>query len=561
LAISRSVHSVIGWDIGGVNTKAALVIEGVVQAVITRSFELQKDPDALPHLLADIAHTLTRDAPQAHAITMTAELSQMFLTKPDGVRFVLDAVERAFAGACVRVYTTSGTFVDTDAARAEPLHVAAANWFATAALVARDHPEALLIDVGTTTTDVIPIASGRVVASGRTDPERLTSGELVYTGVVRTPADAIVRTVPLDGQQARVSAEGFALAGDAHVWLGVLAAGDYDAATPDGRPATREFAGLRLARMVCGDREMLDDTAITAIASAVAEAQLENIGAAVRQVVARHPAITTAVVSGLGAFVGARAAAAAGLRVTSLSEHLGASGSRSAPATAVGLLLEQQLRLGAPAQPSRGERDGRSRERTQPAANPLSPPLTVVKLGGSLLAEPSQWHAALATLAASASSRRIVVVPGGGPFANAVRDIDNRYRLQDDAAHWMAITGMDQHAEMIAASRDAFVRVADIAGIDAAHRAGRVAVLAPLQWMRAADPLPHTWEITSDSIAAWVAGEVNASELLLIKPAGANGPALVDGQFDRTRPADLPWAACDAWDLQAQLSNARPARR
>jgi probable H4MPT-linked C1 transfer pathway protein len=547
---------VIGWDIGGVNTKAALVIGGMVQTTVTRPFELQKDPDALSRLLVDIAHTLTRDTPQAHGVTMTAELSQMFLTKRDGVRFVLDAVERAFAGACVRVYTTNGTFVATDAARSEPLLVAAANWVATAELVGRDHPDALLIDIGTTTTDVIPIANGRVIASGRTDPERLASGELVYTGVVRTPVEAIVRTVPLDGQPARVSAEGFALAGDVHVWLGALRPDDYEAATPDRRPPSRACAGTRLARVVCADREILDDTAITAIASAVADAQLASIVAAIRQVVGHHPAIATAVVSGLGAFAGAQAAMVAGLQVTALADRLGASGSRSAPATAVALLLEEELRNGPGAPPPSG---GQADERS--GGGPASPRLTVVKLGGSLLADPLQWHAALTTLAASSASHRIVVVPGGGPFADAVREVDHRYQLQDDAAHWMAIAGMDQHAEMIAQLGDPFVRVTDIVGIANAHRQRRVAVLAPVEWMRDTDPLPHTWEITSDSIAAWVAKEVNASELLLVKLAGANGPALVDGQFDQTRPARLPWAVCDAWGLKAQLSTAEPARR
>ena len=109
--------SVIGWDIGGVNTKAALVVDGSAQAVVTRPFEVQKSPDALPQLLVDIARTLAPGTPRAHAVTMTAELSQMFLTKRDGVRFVLDAVERAFAGEQVQVYTTDGTFVNPDTAR------------------------------------------------------------------------------------------------------------------------------------------------------------------------------------------------------------------------------------------------------------------------------------------------------------------------------------------------------------------------------------------------------------------------------------------------------------
>ena len=232
------MRSVIGWDIGGVNTKAAWVVDGTLQRAVTRPFELQRGPALLSGVLVDIAAALTGDA-VAHGVTMTAELSQLFRTKREGVDFVLDAVERAFPGAPICVYTTDGSFVPVTAARERPLAVAAANWFATASVVARHHPDALLIDIGTTTADLIPIVGGRVVASGLTDPQRLASRELVYSGAVRTPVEAIVREVPLDDGFAHVSAEGFALVGDAHVWLGTLDPRDYDAATPDGRRSTR----------------------------------------------------------------------------------------------------------------------------------------------------------------------------------------------------------------------------------------------------------------------------------------------------------------------------------
>src|SRR4029450_6284093 len=121
----------------------------------------------------------------------------------------------------------------------------------------------LLCAIGTTTTALVPIAGGEIAATGRTDPERLISGELLYTGVLRTPTEAIAHYVPLGDALAGVSAEGFALAGDVHVWRGDLDSADYSCPTPDGRPATREFAGERLARVVCADRDMLHEAAIT----------------------------------------------------------------------------------------------------------------------------------------------------------------------------------------------------------------------------------------------------------------------------------------------------------
>jgi probable H4MPT-linked C1 transfer pathway protein len=301
---------------------------------------VQRAPGALAAVLRTMAGVVGAAPGDLHAVTMTAELSQMFRTKRDGVAFVLDAVAAALPAGSARVYTVDGRFLDVEAARLEPLAVAASNWAATARLVARDHPDALLLDTGTTTTDVVPIVGGALAARGRTDPERLASGELVYTGVVRTPAEAIASHVPLGGELAGVSAEGFALAGDVHVWRGDLAPDDYCVAAPDGRPATREFAGERLARVVCADRELLDDGAVSAIADALADAQAAAVAAAVRRVRARHPSLRYAVVTGVGAFVAERAAREAGLAAVQLADSLGDAAARCAPASAVALLLD-----------------------------------------------------------------------------------------------------------------------------------------------------------------------------------------------------------------------------
>lgn len=336
--------AVVGWDVGGVNTKVARVRAGGVLAARSHPYELQRAPDALAPLLARLAAEVGAGDGDAHAVTMTAELSQLFRVKRDGVAFVLDAFAAALPRSDVRVHTVDGRLLAPDAARREPLAVAAANWAATARIVAAHHPDALLVDVGTTTADVVPIVGGRVAAVGRTDPERLASGELVYTGALRTPAEAIAHHVPLAGGLAGVSAEGFALAGDVHLWRGELAPADYTVPTPDGRPATREFAGERLARVVCGDRELLDERAVSEIADALAAAQVARIAEAIARVRARHPALRTAVVTGLGEFLATAAARAAGLHPIPLAEELGDAAARCAPAAAVALLLERELR-------------------------------------------------------------------------------------------------------------------------------------------------------------------------------------------------------------------------
>jgi probable H4MPT-linked C1 transfer pathway protein len=336
------MSSIIGWDIGGVNIKAARLVEGGGVRVALEPFELQRAPERLAPTLAAVAVRLGATGAERHAVTMTAELSQFFRTKREGVDFVLSALATVFPADRLRVFGADGRFHTADDARRQPLLAAAANWMATASLVAQTAPTCLLVDIGSTTTDVIPVMDGAVVASGRTDPERLATGELVYTGALRTPTEAVARHVPLRGASAGVSAEGFAIMGDVYVWLGALAPEDYTVPSPDGRPAGRTFAGERLARVVCADREMLTDADVDAIARALAEAQAAAVTEAIRGVIAHHPGITTALVTGLGDFIAARAASQAGLAVTRLAERLGDAAARTAPAVAVALLLAQE---------------------------------------------------------------------------------------------------------------------------------------------------------------------------------------------------------------------------
>jgi probable H4MPT-linked C1 transfer pathway protein len=339
---------IVGWDIGGVNTKVSRAVPvprgeyGIVRTCL-RPFEIQRDPLTLVSILSQLAAEVGVTATDAHALTMTAELSQMFRTKRDGVAFVLDTMTTAFPEARIQVFSTNGEFYEPAVARERPIDVAAANWVATAALVGSLVPNAIVVDVGSTTTDIIPVVDGRVVAEGRTDPGRLTSGELLYMGAIRTPVEAVVHAVPLRDGWAGVSAEGFATVGDVHLWRGTLSPDVYVAPTPDGRPATRQFAGERLARVVCGDREMLDDHAIQTIADFVADSQVARTATAIARVRERHPSIAVATVAGVGAFIAEAAARRAGLAVHRLADALGPTAADCAPSAAVALLLARRL--------------------------------------------------------------------------------------------------------------------------------------------------------------------------------------------------------------------------
>lgn len=539
-----------GWDIGGVNTKCAVVQDGRVRDVISRAFEIQIRPAGLRGLLTELAHLTGARGPCRHAVTMTAELSQAFRTKREGVGAVLDAVEGAFGASDVRVYAVDGRFLPVEAARRAPLLVAAANWAATARLVAETHPTALLIDVGTTSTDIVPIRGGGLDAVGWTDPGRLASGELVYTGAVRTPVEAMTPYVPYGDGVAGVAAEAFALAGDVYVWLGDISPAEYTAPTPDGRPATRVFAMERLARSLCADREMVDEAAVTRVAFAYADAQVARIAAAIAQVRAARPGIETAVVTGLGAFVAARAARAAGMTVEWLEASLGADAARCAPAAAVAWLLDREAARGSV---PHGDVAPSPRRRAPDGVD------IVVKVGGGLLASPSHLDAVLAVLRDAARGVRLLVVPGGGPFADAVRAVDASVHLSSEAAHWMAVLAMDQYACLLADRLPEASVIRSVEEMRGAFARGRLPVLAPSRLLRAEDPLPHSWDVTGDSIAAWVAGWVDAPRLVLVKPPGATGEAVVDAVFAQSLPAAVSARCVAGDDLSAMRLALGPA--
>jgi aspartokinase-like uncharacterized kinase len=155
----------------------------------------------------------------------------------------------------------------------------------------------------------------------------------------------------------------------------------------------------------------------------------------------------------------------------------------------------------------------------------------VVKIGGSLLHDPASLHQVLDAVADARQESALLVVPGGGPFADAVRAMDRHLGLTDDAAHWMAVLAMDQYAHLLQSRLRGATLVSTPAAALAALDTGALPVLAPYRWLRDADPLPHSWDVTSDSIAAWIAGELGAPRLVLIKPAGVTGEEALDAYF------------------------------
>lgn len=328
--------AVTGWDIGGANLKAArLSAEGLQIAQQPFAIWQQREElvEALVHLSAQLGPALRA------AVTITAELSDAFRTKREGITFVLEAMQSAMPTTELKVFGLDGRFHDPSIAYERPLLVAAANWLATALLMAHDFADCLLVDIGSTTTDIIPIRGGQVLAEGCNDPERLVRGELLYTGALRTPICAMVQRVPLWGGWCPVAAELFATAQDVHLLLGHLPAEACTSPSADGRPVTPEFAAERLARVVCADVEMLSLEEIQAIASYIAAEQVNQIAEAMALVISGSDVHGPVVAVGVGTFLVQAAAARLGLECVRPAALLQAEASYVAPAAAVAFLL------------------------------------------------------------------------------------------------------------------------------------------------------------------------------------------------------------------------------
>jgi probable H4MPT-linked C1 transfer pathway protein len=312
------VVTVIGWDIGGANTKAVFLRteNSYVKEIATATeyFPVWKDPEKLVSVLSTLKDKVSGNAKvDGVGLTMTAELSDAYKTKREGVNHVLSCAAQVFADLPVFVLDVDATLRSMDYARSEPLKVAAANWAATGWMVAQQIQTCVIVDVGSTSISIIPVINGRVSAVGKTDLEKLMVGELVYTGSLRTNVAAIVSSVPLRDSTARVSSELFAQSGDVHLVLGNISEDEYTTETADGRGKTRSEALARLARVVCADIEMLTEQEIVQIAKYVHNRQVEQVVDGLSKVYSRVRSLTTAkipvVITGIGKDFIARTAA------------------------------------------------------------------------------------------------------------------------------------------------------------------------------------------------------------------------------------------------------------
>jgi probable H4MPT-linked C1 transfer pathway protein len=275
---------ITGWDLGGAHLKAAQVGHGGrLIAALQVPCRLWLGMDELTRSLDAARRQLRRS--RRHGVTMTGELADLFADRAEGVARLGQAMAERLAGAELRVYAGRQGFVASPGEHWQA--VASANWHASARFVAARRPQALFVDIGSTTTDIVPLRNGEVDAVGYTDDERLASEELVYTGATRTPVMAVADSVPFGGQRQRLMAEYFATTADVHRLTGELPEDADQLPTADGRGKSAEESARRLARMLGRDLQSADLADWRRLAAHLAEQQLQTLRDAVDRVLSR----------------------------------------------------------------------------------------------------------------------------------------------------------------------------------------------------------------------------------------------------------------------------------
>jgi (4-(4-[2-(gamma-L-glutamylamino)ethyl]phenoxymethyl)furan-2-yl)methanamine synthase len=334
------VSVVIGWDIGGAHLKAARVKDGRVEAVVQAATPLWLGLESLESAFDTLCAQLGQ--PDRHVITMTGELCDAFPSRREGVAGLAAIAADHLAPSIPIIYAGRAGFVELGEAVQHAADIASANWHASAALIALHLQDALFIDIGSTTADLIPIVAGHVAAVGYSDAERLASGELVYTGMTRSFVMSMASRAPFRGAWTPLMNEYFASSADVHRILDDLPDGADKMATADGREKTVEASRARLARMIGRETDEGDVSEWNGLAAWFAEAQIRHIADAASLRLSRNDVAIAAPVIAAGVGEGLAAEVARRLRRScvgfSALISAPAEASHCAPAVAVALL-------------------------------------------------------------------------------------------------------------------------------------------------------------------------------------------------------------------------------
>lgn len=267
---------VAGWDLGGAHLKLAVAGSGgVILKALQVPCPLWLGLDRLRAALNEARSHL--DGIPRHGITMTGELVDLFDSRAEGVARLTEAMVEAFPEADLQIYAGERGFLAPRQAAEAPDRVASANWLASASYVAARLPEALFLDLGSTTADILALCAGRVETTSLSDAERLASEELVYTGITRTPVMAVAGSVPFGGRRQALMAEFFATMADVHRLTRRLPEHADQHPAADNGPKTAEASARRLARMLGRNLEDADMAAWQRLARHLAECQVRQL--------------------------------------------------------------------------------------------------------------------------------------------------------------------------------------------------------------------------------------------------------------------------------------------
>jgi probable H4MPT-linked C1 transfer pathway protein len=346
------MQSIIGWDIGGAHLKAARFEDGRIVKVAQVACPLWLGLDELHRAFAE-AKSMVGTA-DLNAATMTAELCDAFASREEGVNGVAALTIEELAPKPVLFYAGAEGFVAVEAAAAHATKIASANWHASASLARLTHRNALFVDMGSTTTDVIPVIDSKVKTIGYSDASRLANGELVYAGVVRSYLmSSGIKLVPFGGRWVPLMNEWFAATCDIYRLLGELPEDADVMETADGREKTVEASKARLARMLGYDGPEADLSAWQQLARYFAEVQLRDLTDAAHLVLSRGEVVEDAPLIGAGAgrFVVKRLAERLGRTFIDFSDLIAAlpevkaKACDCAPASAVAFLAADASQL------------------------------------------------------------------------------------------------------------------------------------------------------------------------------------------------------------------------
>jgi probable H4MPT-linked C1 transfer pathway protein len=268
----------VGWDVGGAHVKACLLEGGRIVDVAQWPCALWRGLDQLDATLACARERWPRawDAHTRHAATMTGEMVDLFPDREEGVARLAARLAESL-GPSLRLWGARSGFCAPHESGRRWRDIASANWRATAEVLAPRLRNALLVDVGSTTTDLVPLLHGAVAALGTCDAERLATGELVYQGVVRTPLCALAGRVVFEGRVVNVMKEFFATTADVYRLSGELDAAHDQHPSADGAGKDLDATRRRLARMVGRDARDHPPAQWRALAEVFREAQLVDL--------------------------------------------------------------------------------------------------------------------------------------------------------------------------------------------------------------------------------------------------------------------------------------------